>query len=72
MKLSAPVKVNRIDILCTEHNIPLDAPHQVPTFKPLDPGDMTCGWEAYLDELECPDDAEGNCVDSWEVHLVAD
>lgn len=73
MKLSARVKVDRVDIMCTQHNIALGAPHKVTLLKPSDynnPPDTSLGWDFDLDELECPTDPDGDCVDSWEVFLI--
>jgi hypothetical protein len=65
-------KVDRVDIMCREHNVALTVPaHEVALLIPNDPTDGSQGWSIDLDSLCCPEDIDrGDCCDSWEVLTI--
>ena len=68
------IKVERLDLFCAEHEAVLQSLQQVTVLVPVDkhstPVDFSLGWELDLAVLECPEDSNGDCCDSWEAHLV--
>ena len=71
----ARTEVDRMDLLCTEHNnATLRSKTRVTLLEPCDKYsgeiDFSMGWQINLEELECPVDPEGDCVDSWKAFLV--
>lgn len=71
----AQKQVERVDLVCTQHsNEPLKSEGQVVVLVPIDRyshnTDYSLGWEFDYDHLICPEDPEGDCVDSWQALLV--
>lgn len=68
-------QIERMDLVCTQHNnATLKSEGKVTILVPIDKYsdevDFSLGWEFDFDELSCPIDPEGECVDHWQALLV--
>lgn len=71
-------EIAKVDLLCSEHDVALTSPRgRVTILVPddqyaptLEQTDYGLGWHFDLDNLECPKDPDGDCVDSWGAFVV--